>query len=211
LPEELQKERELLGSAKERLAMIAPVQDVEIPSSTTTRAILGMRLVYRPTHVRARKDACPLLSQWNTSGVTGNSTSCPICAPATYGNSPAGPPTPCAAFVVNVLGLFAPFGTKQSFAKSLNLKSPCTPLSMGKGNAMPEDKLVLYFVPVLLNREKAKGQPLTEHEVLEIRDSAAVIALRPETAAHAEQERGYKDIDAENVWEEWQKARIDPP
>jgi hypothetical protein len=72
-------------------------------------------------------------------------------------------------------------------------------------------ELVFHFVPslvsTLLNREQAKGSPLTEQEVLEIRDSYPVIALREETAKVAEEKRGYKDIDPEHVWEEWQEAR----
>ena len=80
---------------------------------------------------------------------------------------------------------------------------------------MPEEKLVFFFIPslvaILLNRERAKGHPLTEQEVLEIRDGAVTIALTPEAAADAEKSRGYRDIDPENVWEEWQRARLNPP
>ena len=72
-------------------------------------------------------------------------------------------------------------------------------------------RLVFHFVPslvsTLLNREQAKGSLLTEQEALAIRDECPVIALREETARAAEEERGYKDIDPENVWEEWQEAR----
>jgi len=72
-------------------------------------------------------------------------------------------------------------------------------------------KLVFHFVPslvsTLLNREQVKGSPLTEQEVLAIRDTCPVIALREETAKAAEEERGYKDIDPENIWVEWQQSR----
>jgi len=75
--------------------------------------------------------------------------------------------------------------------------------------------LIIFCVPslvaTLLNRERAKGSPLTEQEVLEIRDKAHAIVMEPDIAAKVEAERGYKDIDPENVWEEWQRARLNPP
>ena len=78
---------------------------------------------------------------------------------------------------------------------------------------MPEEKLVLTFIPslvsVLLGCEERKGEPLTEREVLEIRDKAMVVALPPDVAIAVATERGYSDIDADRCWEEWQKARID--
>jgi len=78
---------------------------------------------------------------------------------------------------------------------------------------MAEPKLIITCVPslvaTLLNRERAKGSPLTEQEVLEIRDNAPAIAMPEDVAAKVEAERGYKDIDAENVWEEWQRARTE--
>jgi hypothetical protein len=78
---------------------------------------------------------------------------------------------------------------------------------------MPEGKLFLTFIPalvtVLLNRETAKGSPLTEQEVIEIRDKAAVVALPEEAAAAVAEQRGYQDIDPERCWEQWQEVRID--
>ena len=52
-----------------------------------------------------------------------------------------------------------------------------------------------------------KGSPLTEEEVISIRDQAVVVALRPEIAKGIEEERGYQDISGENCWEEWQIQR----
>jgi hypothetical protein len=76
---------------------------------------------------------------------------------------------------------------------------------------MSDEKLVLFFIPslsaVLLNRERKKGSPLTEEEVISIRDQAVVVALRPEIAKGIEEERGYQDISGENCWEEWQIQR----
>ncbi len=78
---------------------------------------------------------------------------------------------------------------------------------------MPEPKLIITFMPTLvatlLNREKKKGSPLTEQEVVGIRDNAPAVALPEDVATKVEAERGYKDIDADNVWEAWQKARVD--
>lgn len=78
---------------------------------------------------------------------------------------------------------------------------------------MPEDKLILTFVPslvsLLLGREKSKHSPLTEREVLEIRDKATVVALPADAAVKVTAKRGYRDIDADRCWEEWQQARID--
>ena len=78
---------------------------------------------------------------------------------------------------------------------------------------MSEDKLILTFIPslvsLLLAREESKGAPLTEQEVLESRDKAAVVALPEDVAAKVAAERGYCDIDADHCWEEWQRARID--
>jgi hypothetical protein len=76
---------------------------------------------------------------------------------------------------------------------------------------MSDEELALFFIPslstVLLNRERAKGSPLTEEEVISIRDQAVVVALRPEIAKGIEEERGYRDINGENCWEERQILR----
>lgn len=73
------------------------------------------------------------------------------------------------------------------------------------------DQLCLVFVPalvtVLLNAETTKGTPLTEAEVLEIRDSAACIAVPVEVALSMENERGYRDLVAEDCWAQWQQYR----
>jgi hypothetical protein len=72
------------------------------------------------------------------------------------------------------------------------------------------EELIIYPVPslvgTLLNRERAKGSPLTEQEVIQIRDACPCIALRPEDVSKIEERRGYKDIDPERCWEEWQEA-----
>ena len=73
------------------------------------------------------------------------------------------------------------------------------------------NNLMIYPMPslvaTLLNREKAKGSPLTEAEVLEIRDSCPSVAVPIDVAVKIDAERGYKDIDPEQCWEQWQVAR----
>ncbi|MFU1476956.1 hypothetical protein ACM25N_04300 [Roseovarius sp. C7] len=75
-----------------------------------------------------------------------------------------------------------------------------------------EDALVLVFVPalaaILKAAENKKGSPLAELEVFSIRDSAVCIAVKTSTAVELEARRGYRDIVAENAWEEWQVLRM---
>jgi hypothetical protein len=73
------------------------------------------------------------------------------------------------------------------------------------------EKLVIYPMPslvaTLLNRERAKGSPLTQAEVIEIRDSCPSVAVPIDVAEKIDAQRGYKDIDPERCWEQWQEAR----
>ena len=74
---------------------------------------------------------------------------------------------------------------------------------------------VIVFIPalapLLLRAEQLKGQPLTEAEVLRIRDHAICATVSREAAARLEEERGYRDIDPENCWAEWQELRLTLP
>ena len=67
--------------------------------------------------------------------------------------------------------------------------------------------MTIVFIPalvvVLIAKEKEAGRELTREEVESIRDSAAAIRVPIETARDMVRERGYLDIDPENVWEEW--------
>lgn len=78
---------------------------------------------------------------------------------------------------------------------------------------MDEEELIPVPVPalvaVLLNKETAKGSPLTESEVIEIRDNAACMMMPRSIILTIEQSRGYPDIDPENVWAEWLAARLE--
>jgi hypothetical protein len=74
--------------------------------------------------------------------------------------------------------------------------------------------LIIYPMPslvaTLINREKAKGSPLTEAEVIQIRDACPSVAVPVDVAQAIDEKRGYKDIDPENCWAEWQEARMRP-
>jgi hypothetical protein len=73
------------------------------------------------------------------------------------------------------------------------------------------DPLCLVFIPalvtVLLNKERAKGSPLTEDEVLAIRDECVAIAVPFSAALEMQRDIGYPDIIAEDCWNEWQRVR----
>lgn len=59
---------------------------------------------------------------------------------------------------------------------------------------------------LLLRAEELKGSPLSEAEVLRIRDGANVTVI-PDAGETLEKSRGYRDIDPTNCWEEWQTLR----
>ncbi|MFZ4833769.1 hypothetical protein [Rouxiella sp. Mn2063] len=69
--------------------------------------------------------------------------------------------------------------------------------------------MAIVFIPpliaVLEAKEKETGRKLTQQEVESIRDNATAIQLPEEIAGDLAQERGYSDVAAENVWDEWQK------
>jgi hypothetical protein len=75
-----------------------------------------------------------------------------------------------------------------------------------------QDNLIIYPIPslasTLLKRERAKGSPLTEEEVIAIRDDAPCVVLPPDEAAKVDERRGYLDLDPENCWAEWQRIRL---
>lgn len=72
---------------------------------------------------------------------------------------------------------------------------------------MTDERLVMIAIPalvtVLLDRERAKGSPLTQEEVLSLRDDAECVAVPPDVAAHMAEQRGYDDIRLEKAWEDW--------
>lgn len=76
---------------------------------------------------------------------------------------------------------------------------------------MTEDRLIPVFMPALVtlltNLEKQKGAPLTEDEVLEVRDKGTCMMLRQSMVVKMAETRGYSDIDPGNAWAEWQAVR----
>ncbi|EKS7104758.1 hypothetical protein ACEV6G_18030 [Enterobacter ludwigii] len=71
----------------------------------------------------------------------------------------------------------------------------------------------IVFIPaliiVLIDKEQGMGRELTRDEVESIRDDATAIRLPAEAAEDIIRERGYRDIDPENVWREWQAYKAD--
>ncbi|EOE2555014.1 hypothetical protein VZ114_20740 [Enterobacter hormaechei] len=67
--------------------------------------------------------------------------------------------------------------------------------------------MTIVFIPalvaVLLSKEKEIGRELTQQEVESIRDSATAVRVPVDVAKEMIKERGYLDIDPEDVWEEW--------
>jgi hypothetical protein len=74
-----------------------------------------------------------------------------------------------------------------------------------------DDPKCIVFNPPLLallyKAEQTMGVPLTEAQVLAVRDHATYVVLPYSVAAAGEKARGYPDIVAENCWAEWQAVR----
>ncbi len=72
-------------------------------------------------------------------------------------------------------------------------------------------ELLPIFMPSLVAqlaaKENQKGSELSEKEVIAIRDTAEVVMSPIDVYQKVSEQRGYDDIDPENVWEEWQKVR----
>ncbi len=67
---------------------------------------------------------------------------------------------------------------------------------------MTDKPKIPYYIPslasVLRRAELSKGSPLTEAEVLEIRDNATAIAVTSDIAREMDAKRGHSDIDPDN-------------
>jgi hypothetical protein len=76
---------------------------------------------------------------------------------------------------------------------------------------MNDEALVPVFIPplvtILAQEEQQKGSPLTETEVLDIRNRSVVMMMRQSYADLMAQNRGYRDIAPQNCWVEWQQVR----
>lgn len=73
------------------------------------------------------------------------------------------------------------------------------------------ERPVPVFIPalvvLLLHAEDKKGAPLTKHEVERIRDNAPCIMMDVDDVPKMDESRGYRDIDPENCWHDWQRTR----
>ena len=76
---------------------------------------------------------------------------------------------------------------------------------------MSDDRLVLVPIPslvaILLHTERTMGEPLTEAQVLALRDNCVCMTMSYGMAAKLEEDRGYPDIRPENAWEDWIAVR----
>ena len=77
--------------------------------------------------------------------------------------------------------------------------------------AAEEENLVPVFIPalgpILIHAEDLKGEPLSYDEVIRIRDQAVCIMMQEADARKMDESRGYRDIDPENCWHDWQHLR----
>jgi hypothetical protein len=77
---------------------------------------------------------------------------------------------------------------------------------------MADDQpLVPVYTPalasILIRAEDLKGAPLTEAEVLRIRDHAECVMTPLDVARAMAESRGYEDLAPENCWADWQTLR----
>lgn len=93
-----------------------------------------------------------------------------------------------------------------SFFPKLFGKTP-PPADAPASSSTNDDPLIPVPIPalgvLLINLEKQKGVPLSESEVIEVRDKAVCMMLPLSAKVQMDEKRGYRDIDLENVWEEW--------
>jgi hypothetical protein len=103
-------------------------------------------------------------------------------------------------------------------SRPFTLQVDCAPLMPGV-RLVPDglrsvsvgEKLVPMFMPslaaLLLNSERTKGAPLTHQEVISVRDNGVCVMVPQSVARKMEESRGYRDVDPENCWEDWNALR----
>jgi hypothetical protein len=78
------------------------------------------------------------------------------------------------------------------------------------GRPLP-DGLAILFIPslaaLLTRAEELKGSPLTEEQVVLIRDASQAVVTHADAAAATVQQRGYAEVDPHRPWESWQAIR----
>ena len=79
--------------------------------------------------------------------------------------------------------------------------------SVSATKSKTNEELVPHYMPSLLymleHHEKAKGSDLTKEEVIDICDKAICMNVASSRKKELDAQRGYKDIDPENCFEEW--------
>lgn len=77
---------------------------------------------------------------------------------------------------------------------------------------MAPDLVALFMPPlatVLASAEREAGRPLTEVEVMAIRDRTVVMMVRPEIAEEMTASRGFRDVEPEDCWADWHRLRVE--
>jgi hypothetical protein len=71
--------------------------------------------------------------------------------------------------------------------------------------------LAILFMPSLAalldQAEQLTGSPLTEEQVIRIRDAAGAVVTHADVAAAVVRQRGYAEVDPANPFESWQRIR----
>jgi len=72
----------------------------------------------------------------------------------------------------------------------------------------PDPDMVVVPIPpllsVLISMREQKGAALTETEVLDARDNAICMTMERSRANAFAEKRGFRDLDLEDVWADWQ-------
>ncbi len=78
---------------------------------------------------------------------------------------------------------------------------------------MAEEELVPVFLPPLANLLAAAtdqaNRPLTESEVLEVRDAGVCMMMATSQALALEQARGFRDVQPEDAWADWHRLQVE--
>lgn len=76
-----------------------------------------------------------------------------------------------------------------------------------------KEDIVIVFIPslgeTLEHAQQLKGSPLTESEILKIRDTSQCIAMERADAIKGREELGFIDVDPENCWTDWHRFLSD--
>jgi hypothetical protein len=181
------------------IAVSGPTTPAELDAAMLGATTILLTATSDPNDYRALVDhvtASPLYS---------NATPILLLAEETNGGPPVEKPAAVAFALRTTPGNDTDYFPilKEAVRRSLDtLKQPSPP------NTEPVRPVAIVpLVDLLRELEKTMGHPLTEAEVLNVRDTAAFIALTAARAADLAKRRGYPDLDPDHVWREWQLDR----